>query len=150
MLKQNLIFCSAIFRRDLFNQTAGYNLNMKYGWEDWDLWLSFIELGANICRINETMFYYRKHEPSMVNEISINSSKRQYLEQQLIKNHINLYVEHFKEPLTLLRELDFLKSDQESFERWKYEIIHSLDYKIGNYFLRPIRFINKLFLNRKK
>jgi ATP sulfurylase len=33
---------------------------MKHGYEDWDLWVSFVELGFKPYRIDEVLFYYRK------------------------------------------------------------------------------------------
>ncbi|WP_143191724.1 glycosyltransferase family A protein, partial [Paenibacillus sp. P46E] len=64
MLKENLVFCSAMFRRVDFDQTQGYNSNMIYGFEDWDFWLSMIEIGKEFFRINEILFYYRIKEVS--------------------------------------------------------------------------------------
>ncbi len=148
MLKQNLIFCSAIYSREMFNKVGGYNPNMKYGWEDWDLWLSFIELDACIYKIDETMFYYRKHESSMVEEISKNISKRQYLEQQLVKNHIDLYFKYYTEPLSMLRELDSFLSYKNSFEKWEKEILKSYEFRLGKLLLIPFRNLYRLF-NKK-
>jgi len=144
MLKQNLIYCSAIFRKSIYLKTKGYNPNMKYGWEDWDLWLSMIEQGAKIRKIDETLFYYRVKEESMVKDIAKETIKRQYLEQQLISNHIDLYRKYFPEPLSMLRELDALGKEKEQFEKYKQQIYNSASYKIGSFLLKPIKWIKKL------
>lgn len=60
----NCIFCSAIFRRDDFLKTAGYNPNMKKIDEDWDLYLSLLEENDEVYCIPETLFFYRQHENS--------------------------------------------------------------------------------------
>ena len=48
MLGENCIFCSAFFRRETYDIVGGYKTNMKYGFEDWDFWLSIIEKKKNI------------------------------------------------------------------------------------------------------
>ncbi|MBI5455136.1 MAG: glycosyltransferase family 2 protein, partial [Deltaproteobacteria bacterium] len=48
MLVRNLIHPSAFFRKADWERAGGYNSNMVYGWEDWDLWLSLIALGAGV------------------------------------------------------------------------------------------------------
>jgi N-terminal domain of galactosyltransferase len=50
LLRQNVIFCSALFRREHWEKVGGYNINMVYGWEDWDFWLSLIRLGMKVYR----------------------------------------------------------------------------------------------------
>ena len=47
----NTIFCSALFRKNDYNKTNGYNTNMIYGYEDWDFWLSLIERGTKVYKI---------------------------------------------------------------------------------------------------
>ena len=36
LLYQNMIFCSAVYRKADYLKSQGYNSNMLYGWEDWD------------------------------------------------------------------------------------------------------------------
>lgn len=87
---QNMIFCSAFFKKELWRSVGGYNKNMIYGLEDWDLWLSFTELGVCVYKIEEILFFYRKKEVSMLNELKKGDRDR-LMREQLIRNHINLY-----------------------------------------------------------
>ncbi|NOX81012.1 MAG: glycosyltransferase [Deltaproteobacteria bacterium] len=66
MLLDNVIFCSALFRREDWQLVGGYDQDLKYGWEDYDFWLSLLELGRRVCRIPEILFYYRVSADSMV------------------------------------------------------------------------------------
>lgn len=66
ILFSNCIFNSALYRKKDFYRAGKYKEYMKYGCEDWDLWLSFIELGLDVYRIDEILFNYRKYG----NEIS--------------------------------------------------------------------------------
>ena len=86
MLTQNLIFNCALFRREDFDKTIGYNPNMKEGWEDWDFWLSLIELGLLVDRLDEVGFYYRIRNSSR--ERSLDKEKITRLRKQIYLNHI--------------------------------------------------------------
>ena len=92
MLLSNLIFASAMFRKEDWEKTGGYNPNMTHGCEDWDFWLSIMELQRKVFRIPEVLFYYR------IKTVSRNSSmdveKQLDMHMQLIKNHPALYINH--------------------------------------------------------
>jgi glycosyltransferase involved in cell wall biosynthesis len=143
MLYQNIIFCSALFRRSDFDKTIGYNSNMKYGWEDWDLWLSILKDGGGVYKLENVMFFYRKHSSSMVENINKDKCVRTYLEQQLIINHCEVYLQHYPDPLTLLRELNHLRKEQQQFEKYKADIYGSLSYIIGKAILKPFKWLRR-------
>jgi len=66
MLKDNVIFCSALFRREDWETVGGYDTGMIYGWEDYDFWLSLIERGRAVRQLDSHLFYYRVSPDSMV------------------------------------------------------------------------------------
>ena len=66
MLIDNLIFCSALFRKTDWEKVGGYDPGMIYGWEDYDFWLSLIEVGREVYRLDDTHFHYRVASNSMV------------------------------------------------------------------------------------
>ena len=66
MLRDNVIFCTAMFRRSDWELVGGYDPGMVYGWEDYDFWLSLIERGRGVYQIPETLFHYRVASDSMV------------------------------------------------------------------------------------
>ena len=120
ILGQNIIFCSAFFRRSDYDLTNGYNENMIYGLEDWDFWLSIIELGGEVLKINKVLFYYRIRIGSR--NRSIDDEKSKLLRRQLWINHRSLFADNFLDP-TL------------TFEYMKYANSH--EYKLGCLFLKP-------------
>ncbi len=95
----NTIFCTAFFRRQDYNKTNGYNINMIYGYEDWDFWLTLSTMGVRANRIPEVLFHYRIRSNSMFR--AIDKRKRTYLHYQIINNHFALYKSHFKNPYLL-------------------------------------------------
>lgn len=66
MLLDNVIFCSALFRKSDWEAVGGYDPGMIYGWEDYDFWLSLIERGRQVYQIPEILFSYRVASDSMV------------------------------------------------------------------------------------
>lgn len=128
MLGCNCLFCSAMYRRSLYDKTKGYNLNMKTGYEDWDFWLSMIENGAKIFRINKELFSYRIRSRSR--QKSITNDQTVILRRQIYENHRDLYNSHFFNPLCSFEYLN---------------IADSIEYKLGKVLLKPIRFIYELF-----
>jgi len=59
ILQENMIVASAVFRRSDWEYVGGYRCCMVYGWEDWDFWLSLVELGRTVVRLPEIVFHYR-------------------------------------------------------------------------------------------
>ena len=63
---------------------------MIYGYEDWDLWLTFYENGLMPYKILETLYFYRLHNDESRSDIVGNHSNEMY--KELVKNHIELYL----------------------------------------------------------
>jgi len=89
ILNHNLIFCSALFRKVDWEAVGGYNVNMVYGWEDWDFWLSLIHRGLKVYRIPKIHFYYRLREVSMVH--TMDEEQGFFMRLHACLNHQDLY-----------------------------------------------------------
>lgn len=90
ILYNNCIFCSALFRKSDFIKVGMYKEYMQYGCEDYDLWLSFIEHGFGVYRIDEILFNYRQYEED--SRSTICSKNQDKIWSAIVKNHINLYI----------------------------------------------------------
>lgn len=91
-LVNNCIFCASFFKRQDWLTVGGYKVDMKYGLEDYDFWLSLIELNREVVRLPDVHFFYRKHGESMIS--NINGEKMEYLYSRIIKRHKELYVDN--------------------------------------------------------
>ena len=107
MLFYNLVYATALFRKTDFLRVGAYNQNMRGGYEDWDLWLSFIEHNFDFYRIDEVLFYYRIHEKSRNVEAN---KKENILYQTIVHNHIKLYSDFLSNNRDILKSIDRLKS----------------------------------------
>jgi glycosyltransferase involved in cell wall biosynthesis len=106
MLKNNVIFCSALFRKTDWELVGGYDAGMVYGWEDYDFWLSLIERNRGVKQLSGTYFFYRVSPDSMVRSKEkwqkIEMFKRIYQRHtQFIGEHIETWIAavlEFNEP----------------------------------------------------
>jgi glycosyltransferase involved in cell wall biosynthesis len=87
ILLGNVIFCSGFFRRSDWEKTTGYYpLN---GWEDYDFWLSLIEMGRDVVRIPEILFHYRRTSGSMIEVMTREQQLEAY--SKICQRHEKLY-----------------------------------------------------------
>lgn len=91
MLQDNVIFCSAMFRRSDWEAVGGYDTGMVYGWEDYEFWLSLIERGCSVYQIPEVLFAYRVAVDSMVR------SKEKWQKVDMFKRVFQRHSELFSE-----------------------------------------------------
>ena len=135
MLIENIIFCSAVFRRKDFDASKGYNEQMVEGFEDWDFWLDLLKDSGEVFKLPETYFFYRIKETSRNH--NLDTEKQKKLRAQIYQNHKALYAK-------VTENADFV------FEFYdlqnKYNVLkNSRDLKVGKNVLTPIRFIKRLF-----
>lgn len=90
LLYENMIVASAVFRRVDWEHVGGYRESMRYGWEDWDFWLSLVGCGRRVVKIPKVMFYYRIRSDSMTQTLT--KSRKIHILLNLIRNHPQLYL----------------------------------------------------------
>jgi glycosyltransferase involved in cell wall biosynthesis len=106
LLLENMIVVSALYRRDDFMKIGGYRLNMVYGWEDWDFWLSMLELGRSFIKVPQAFFHYRIKSSSR--DADMKSVHKVLMFARLIWNHKMLYTRNW---LIFLRFIPRIFSD---------------------------------------
>ena len=142
-LLQNLFFNTSLFRKKSFFNVGGYDEDFKTGWEDWDFYLRLITNENQIGRIEKYYLNYRIKESSRNSDLV--SERLCSVEQQLFKKYLREYIYYFPEPVSNLRNLRYLLEEKENFDRWKNEITHSAEYRLGHLIIQPIKFILKFF-----
>ncbi len=94
MLKANCIGSTSAFRKSDFLKTTGYSSEMIYGYEDFEFWLSILELGRDVYKIPETMVFYRtyhNHEDCRSGRRKLDDWKMQFVVIQAFQRHKSLY-----------------------------------------------------------
>ncbi|AUC82082.1 glycosyltransferase family A protein [Lacinutrix sp. Bg11-31] len=119
--RNNMIFCSALFRKSDWERIGGYDENMLYGWEDWELWIAMLKNGGKVVKLDNTCFFYRIKESSMLT--GIDKNKADYLLNYLNVKHADFFVKHYGTFQDLDREIILLQeTHKEQMDSEKYVI----------------------------
>lgn len=105
LVERNYVHASALMRRVSLQRVGGYNVNMTSArYEDWDLWLGFVERGMRGLYVPGQLLLYRQHAaPSRVTLRigSFRGLRREVaMAWRLQDNHPSLF-----EPSALVRRL---------------------------------------------
>lgn len=65
-LTENRIVACCAFRKKCWEETKGYDEQMRSGLEDWEFWIRVTMTGWKVYVIPEKLFYYRKKKSSML------------------------------------------------------------------------------------
>jgi glycosyltransferase involved in cell wall biosynthesis/GT2 family glycosyltransferase/Tfp pilus assembly protein PilF/predicted SAM-dependent methyltransferase len=93
VLKDNCLPCCTLFRRKVWEVAGGYNPNMRWGYEDWDFWVSCYEHGFRSVRVPQAMFRYRVKTLSRTTDALRNDEE---LRARIVVNHVTVYDESRK------------------------------------------------------
>ncbi len=104
MLTGNIIFVSALFRKSDWKKVGGFCTEFKIGLEDYDFWLSILELGREVYQIPKRLFYYRKKSTSRSLQFDSNIDSVKAVYRLLYVRHSKLYEMHSDEYCIVLRE----------------------------------------------
>ncbi|MFV5694955.1 glycosyltransferase family 2 protein [Flavobacterium sp. LB3P122] len=109
--RKNLIFCSAFFRKEDWILVGGYDTNMIFGWEDWELWIAILKNGGNVKCLEEVGFYYRIKSNSMLR--TINSDNEIAILNYLSIKHADFYVKYYGSFKSMENQLREVKRENE-------------------------------------
>ena len=104
MLLDNIVFVTALFRKDDWARVGGFRTTMKDGMEDYDFWLSILEIGKEIYQLPEILFHYRIKPKSRTSRFQENVAVVQETYQMIYYNHPKLYEKYRDEYAVILRD----------------------------------------------
>ncbi|MDT0552272.1 glycosyltransferase [Urechidicola vernalis] len=134
LLLDNMIFCSAIFKKEKFLNVGKYNEKFRFGREDWDLWLRYLDEESIVIKIPEELFFYRKHSGNSMSDQFSNALENNVNLFDLFYFNRKLYARHFDNPITQLHrnkeleikyqklQLKYLSLKKSFYERLKEKI----------------------------
>lgn len=109
ILLGNMIFNTSLYRKADWEKVGGYRDNMVWGWEDYDFWLSLIELGRTVVQLPEVLYFHREVPNSRSQQMNQEDWVKSYT--QIFKNHPALYAEHIE---TVFQHLVMVRADAQS------------------------------------
>lgn len=99
LLINNMIFCSAVFKKEDFIKIKGYSENLKFGLEDWDLWIRLLNPNGKVFKIPEILFFYRKHYGTSMSDKFNNLENHNYTMNIIFDNNREIYNGYFENPI---------------------------------------------------
>lgn len=142
MLIENMIFCTALFRREDYNKTPGFSEDMKGGFEDWEFWLTFLKETDKVYQIPEVHFYYRIQDTSR--NPAFNQAMQRELRRKMYEKHKDLFDKYFQIP-DLLYEYNEMRNKYNYIQELYSRALQSATFKIGRAVLKPYWFIKNIF-----
>jgi len=134
LLIENMIICSALFKRADFLDTNGYDKEMQIGLEDWEFWIRFLDEKSQVVQIDKEYFFYRIRKSSR-NCIPLNVYGE--IKWQVFYKNFEIYKTHFIDPIS---QIKLAQTNKKMFEL-------SIDYRLGNFLINPFRKIKKWFFS---
>lgn len=96
IVEQNMVHCSAIYRKSDWEELGGYCEDLIYGREDWDFWLQFVKKEKFFYRIPEILFYYRQL-PSSRSDFLGNMSEVKKTSKIIYRRNIELFIRNLEQ-----------------------------------------------------
>ena len=128
LAKKNCIFCSAFYKKEDWKKVNGYDINMIYGLEDYEFWISLLKNKNTVKKLPQTLFYYRVKENSMLTNLKSERINKMF--NYISKKHTDFFLEYlgsFNE-LFLLQENTLKKYDK---------LLNSKKIKFLEFILKP-------------
>jgi glycosyltransferase involved in cell wall biosynthesis len=89
----NIIFCSALYRKRDWERIGGYDDNMVSGLEDWEFWISLLKNEGKVFQLDFIGFYYRIKNNSR--QQNLNRIGNSNLIKYINIKHADFFVEQF-------------------------------------------------------
>jgi len=87
----NMIYCTALFKKSDWEKIGGYDESGLRGWEDWDFWLSLLKNGGEVIYLHDIIFYYRIKEESMIKSLVKDEEMMLQKRAYLFDKHREIY-----------------------------------------------------------
>lgn len=135
-LTSNSALGSAMFKKEDYNISGGYDESMRNGLEDWEFYIRLLSKGGVAEVIKEPLYSYRKRENTTTNKANL---IKYDLLRYIFAKHKDFYIKYFDE------FTDQLVSKIEKEEKEKNKNRSRIEFVIGESILKPIRWIKSIF-----
>ena len=135
MLKDNVIHSTAFFRKEDWTAVGGYSDELIHGPEDYDFWLSIIELGKGVYKIPEDLIFYRTYEKLN----ACRSGRRKRNRRGMMNARLTIFRRHKQLFKACPEEYELMLKTKEAWEnepfaiQWLKQVYYSLRFLIAVY-----------------
>lgn len=131
ILKLNMIYCSAFYKKEDWIITGGYDINLIHGWEDWEFWVHLLSTTQKkVLKLPYIGFYYRIKENSMIEFLKKDNNKQQEINVYVQKKHLDIYIKEFGTYQEILSVNDWLISCNNALSHKVYRYENFIPIKI--------------------
>ncbi|AZA91283.1 Hyaluronan synthase [Chryseobacterium nakagawai] len=129
LLFLNHIFCSAIFKKEDYLKTSGYDTDMKLGYEDWEFWVQLLRKDDIVIQLDSIQFFYRQREDSMVKSLHESKVKRHQMEWHIFTKHRDIYGQMLNSDMSLA-EIEHVFNLRQTLKKIKKTFTYKTIYKV--------------------
>ena len=152
MLLDNIVFITALFRKEDWEKVGGFSNEMDAGMEDYDFWLSILQIGKEIYQIPEILFHYRIKNVSRTTLFDKDLNKKKEIYQKIYLRHPVLYEKYKNEYAIILRnalieKIYYSSSLNETLDKI-YKKLEKTPIKY--FFFRCFRWVMRIIFFRKE
>ncbi len=91
LLHSNMIFCTAMYKKESWQLAGGYDEKMQQGFEDWEFWIQMLKKEDVVIHTKKCNFYYRIKESSRTTNLNDNENFKKELQAYIYTKHRNKY-----------------------------------------------------------
>jgi glycosyltransferase involved in cell wall biosynthesis len=106
----NVIFVSAMFRRQDWVEVGGFDETLRFGVEDYDFWLKLISRGRGVKQLDEFLFHYRVQTDSRTKKFLKDQAAVVETYARIFRSNQDFFAKHaelmFEHRFGLYREID--------------------------------------------
>jgi glycosyltransferase involved in cell wall biosynthesis len=137
LVRGNMIFCSAIYKKADWIAVGGYDENLIYGLEDWEFWIAVLKTGGAVKCLDYLGFFYRIKLGSMIR--SLNTDQRSFSEKYVHIKHLDFVMANYDSVVESNRILSKkLKKSEVDFKS-KKALLNALFYKVFGFKIFTIK-----------
>lgn len=121
MVIDNVIFCTALFRKSDWEAVGGFNEALRHGVEDYEFWLRLLARGVDVHQLDEYLFYYRVQEISRTSRFLQDRSGVVSTYAQIFRDNREFFARHadvlYEHRFRLYGELEQMQRKVAKLER---------------------------------
>lgn len=143
---ENMIVCTALYRKKEWIRTGGYDEGVKYHLEDWELWINMLKDGGKVVRIEEPLFFYRIRPLSGLR--SQTPEKTAYMRKYITCKHCAFFQEQLGDVISMYWEIERYKNLEEYYKNLVHQL--SLRNQLKQLPGRTVRKMKQVFTGMNK
>ena len=118
MAVDNVIFCTAFFRRTDWETVNGFSQSLVHGMEDYDFWLKILTLGREVHQIKESLFNYRINKQSRTTRFQENKASIVATYAEIFRNNQGYFAKYAEAIYEYRFKLESSGTNMRTFKHW--------------------------------